>query len=196
MNKTDRNGGKEKETNFESIEYSRKLALKLCMHLKLELNSFFHVSFCNFINICSWMQFDWNVNPFECIRNSNTKLNDPNGDSVWNNKKTKLFERPTWIPHKKFPHILFSFVWLQKNISRWSANKHIFFEKYHSLLEEHLRILNIVLPHRIYGSCLSYRRHLQIRRPANKSFGISLQQLLETFFSLFRIRKVCGSGKK
>lgn len=87
MNKTDRNGRKEKERNFESIKYSRKLALKLCMHLKLELNSFFHISFCNFINICSWMQFDWNVNPFECIRNSNTKLNDPNGDSVWNNKK-------------------------------------------------------------------------------------------------------------
>lgn len=39
------------------------------------------------------------------------------------------------------------------------------------------------ISHGIYGSCLSYRRHLQIRRPTNKSFGIKDSSLLERFLN-------------
>lgn len=79
--------GKEKKYNMKErerekrwiIEYSRKLALKLCMHLKLELN------FCScvffplhiFINICLWMQFDWNVNSLNVLEISIPNWIDP-----------------------------------------------------------------------------------------------------------------------
>lgn len=77
--------------------------------------------------------------------------------------------------------------------THWMKWKQAYFiSKYHFLDRYFIYVCISLCWHRIYGSCLSCRRHLQIRRLANKSFGIketwekkkntSLQQLSSRCF--------------
>lgn len=57
--------------------------------------------------------------------------------------------------------------------THWMKWKQAYFiSKYHFLDRYFIYVCISLCWHRIYGSCLSCRRHLQIRRLANKSFGI------------------------
>lgn len=130
------------------------------MHSKLELILIFFISIYLPLNSVTEMQFHWIF----------TKIPMQMWLMRWYSSRQRL---EMWR---------FAKTQIQKNVFVGTAIFHFEWKLYKVkanafinpciVLPSNKQLRYILHSYEIYGSCLSYRRHLQIRRPTNKSFGI------------------------